>query len=146
GRLPPLVKKKHSANKNPKQWKLKNPKSLVHGTTQDRNSSAPGEAQIPQIPLLHLRCTTTTGKKNEEERQIGSIYWAREQPPQALFLRHKFSTYEPSALLASYGFQTAHGYAVADGRPVRERRLPCCGIDIGWSYKLSTYFPFSFHC
>ncbi|GAB2278857.1 hypothetical protein Dimus_013531 [Dionaea muscipula] len=26
------------------------------------------------------------------------------------------------------------GYAVAEGRPVRERRLPCCGIDIGWSY------------
>ncbi|GAB2284277.1 hypothetical protein Dimus_018740 [Dionaea muscipula] len=54
--------------------------------------------------------------------------------------------FEPSAPLPSYGYQTAQGYAVADGRPVRERRLPCCGIDIGWSCKLSTYFPFSFHC
>lgn len=24
------------------------------------------------------------------------------------------------------------GYAVAEGRPVRERRLPCCGIGCGW--------------
>lgn len=24
------------------------------------------------------------------------------------------------------------GYAVVEGRPVRERRLPCCGIGIGW--------------
>ncbi|BBH01588.1 Ribosomal protein L18ae family [Prunus dulcis] len=23
-------------------------------------------------------------------------------------------------------------YAVAEGRPVRERRLPCCGIGCGW--------------
>lgn len=24
------------------------------------------------------------------------------------------------------------GYAVAEGRPVRESRLPCCGIGVGW--------------
>ncbi|XP_034214035.1 60S ribosomal protein L18a-like protein isoform X2 [Prunus dulcis] len=30
------------------------------------------------------------------------------------------------------GYQTVQGYAVAEGRPVRERRLPCCGIGCGW--------------
>jgi len=24
------------------------------------------------------------------------------------------------------------GYAVAEGRPVRQRRLPCCGCGVGW--------------
>ncbi|KAI7756109.1 hypothetical protein M8C21_008765 [Ambrosia artemisiifolia] len=26
-----------------------------------------------------------------------------------------------------HGYQAVTGYAVAEGRPVRERRLPCCG-------------------
>ncbi|KAL1216119.1 Large ribosomal subunit protein eL20z [Cardamine amara subsp. amara] len=28
--------------------------------------------------------------------------------------------------------QTVPGYPVSQGRPARERRLPCCGIGIGW--------------
>ncbi|KAF2323949.1 hypothetical protein GH714_004383 [Hevea brasiliensis] len=32
----------------------------------------------------------------------------------------------------AHGYQTVTGYAVAEGRPVRERRLPCCGIGVGW--------------
>lgn len=27
---------------------------------------------------------------------------------------------------------TDSGYAIAEGRPVRERRLGCCGIGCGW--------------
>ncbi|GFZ05279.1 ribosomal protein L18ae family [Actinidia rufa] len=30
------------------------------------------------------------------------------------------------------GYQAVPGYAVAEGRPVRERRLPCCGCGVGW--------------
>ncbi|XP_057949630.1 large ribosomal subunit protein eL20z-like isoform X2 [Malania oleifera] len=30
------------------------------------------------------------------------------------------------------GYQTVTGYAVAEGRPVRERRLACCGLGVGW--------------
>ncbi|TQD88122.1 hypothetical protein C1H46_026325 [Malus baccata] len=33
-----------------------------------------------------------------------------------------------------HGYQTVTGYAVVEGRPVRERRLPCCGIGIGWLF------------
>lgn len=43
--------------------------------------------------------------------------------------------HEPSAPPPQYypqGYQTVPGYAVAEGRPVRERRLPCCGIGFGW--------------
>ncbi|KAM1001364.1 hypothetical protein ACFX15_007565 [Malus domestica] len=32
----------------------------------------------------------------------------------------------------THGYQTVPGYAVAEGRPVRERRLPCCGCGLGW--------------
>ncbi|KAB2623507.1 60S ribosomal protein L18a-like protein [Pyrus ussuriensis x Pyrus communis] len=31
-----------------------------------------------------------------------------------------------------YGYQTVPGYAVAEGRPIRERRLRCCGCGLGW--------------
>ncbi|KAK8964796.1 60S ribosomal protein L18a-1 [Platanthera guangdongensis] len=32
-----------------------------------------------------------------------------------------------------HGYQAVHGYvAVAEGRPLREPRLPCCGFGIGW--------------
>ncbi|TYH92434.1 hypothetical protein ES332_A13G182200v1 [Gossypium tomentosum] len=49
--------------------------------------------------------------------------------------------HEPSAPPPQYypqGYQTVPGYAVAEGRPVRERRLPCCGIGFGWF--LGVYF------
>ncbi|MBA0879644.1 hypothetical protein Goshw_022198 [Gossypium schwendimanii] len=45
--------------------------------------------------------------------------------------------HEPSAPPPQYypqGYQTVPGYAVAEGRPVRERRLPCCGIGCGWFF------------
>ncbi|KAF3676766.1 60S ribosomal protein L18a-like protein [Capsicum annuum] len=29
-------------------------------------------------------------------------------------------------------FISLPGYAVAEGRPIREHRLPCCGMGIGW--------------
>ncbi|XP_055820089.1 60S ribosomal protein L18a-like protein [Solanum dulcamara] len=31
-----------------------------------------------------------------------------------------------------HDYQTVQGYAVAEGRPIREHRLPCCGMGIGW--------------
>ncbi|KAM3361830.1 60S ribosomal protein L18a-like protein [Capsicum galapagoense] len=39
-----------------------------------------------------------------------------------------------------HAYQTPHGYAVAEGRPVREHRLPCCGIGIGWFLFISGFF------
>ncbi|KAL0362598.1 UNVERIFIED_CONTAM: 60S ribosomal protein L18a-like protein [Sesamum calycinum] len=38
----------------------------------------------------------------------------------------------PQSQYYAHGYQAVPGYAVAEGRPLRERRLPCCGIGIGW--------------
>ncbi|KAJ0044380.1 hypothetical protein Pint_04886 [Pistacia integerrima] len=47
---------------------------------------------------------------------------------------------EPSAPYYPHGYQTVQGYAVAEGRPVRERRLPCCGIGVGWFLFIIGFF------
>ncbi|KAI3769396.1 hypothetical protein L6452_00498 [Arctium lappa] len=39
-----------------------------------------------------------------------------------------------------HGYQAVPGYAIAEGRPVRERRLPCCGIGIGWLLFIIGFF------
>ncbi|BBH01088.1 Ribosomal protein L18ae/LX family protein, partial [Prunus dulcis] len=38
------------------------------------------------------------------------------------------------------GYQTVTGYAVVEGRPVHERRLPCCGMGIGWLLFIIGFF------
>ncbi|XWS10815.1 hypothetical protein CRYUN_Cryun38cG0030300 [Craigia yunnanensis] len=38
------------------------------------------------------------------------------------------------------GYQTVPGYAVAEGRPVREHRLPCCGCGLGWFLFIIGFF------
>ncbi|KAK8507441.1 hypothetical protein V6N13_141463 [Hibiscus sabdariffa] len=51
--------------------------------------------------------------------------------------------HEPSAPPPQYysqGYQTVPGYAVAEGRPVRERRLPCCGCGLGWFLFIIGFF------
>ncbi|ESR55530.1 hypothetical protein KPL70_007182 [Citrus sinensis] len=47
---------------------------------------------------------------------------------------HHHSPYYPQ------GYQTVPGYAVAEGRPVRERRLPCCGLGVGWCLFILGFF------
>ncbi|KAK4753407.1 hypothetical protein SAY87_022205 [Trapa incisa] len=49
---------------------------------------------------------------------------------------------EPSAppLPAPYGYQTVPGYAIAEGTPVRLRRLPCCGLGCGWLLFIIGFF------
>ncbi|MFS7994513.1 hypothetical protein Hanom_Chr12g01106961 [Helianthus anomalus] len=39
-----------------------------------------------------------------------------------------------------YPHQADPGYAVAEGRPVSEHRLPCCGIGIGWFLFIIGFF------
>ncbi|XP_059661375.1 large ribosomal subunit protein eL20z-like [Cornus florida] len=38
------------------------------------------------------------------------------------------------------GYQAVPGYAIAEGRPVRERRLPCCGLGLGWFLFIIGFF------
>ncbi|PKI35857.1 hypothetical protein CRG98_043766 [Punica granatum] len=37
-------------------------------------------------------------------------------------------------------YGTFQGYAVAEGTPVRQRRLPCCGIGCGWCLFIIGFF------
>ncbi|XP_027342507.1 60S ribosomal protein L18a-like protein [Abrus precatorius] len=39
-----------------------------------------------------------------------------------------------------HGYQAVPGYAVAEGRPVRERRLGCCGLGCGWCLFILGFF------
>lgn len=39
-----------------------------------------------------------------------------------------------------HGYQTVQGYAIAEGRPIREHRLPCCGMGIGWFLFIIGFF------
>ncbi|XP_031474400.1 60S ribosomal protein L18a-like protein [Nymphaea colorata] len=39
-----------------------------------------------------------------------------------------------------HGYQTVPGYAIAEGRPVREPRLPCCGLGLGWFLFIIGFF------
>ncbi|KAM7492485.1 hypothetical protein LguiA_035406 [Lonicera macranthoides] len=47
----------------------------------------------------------------------------------------------PSAQYYAHGYQASvPGYAVVEGRPVRERRLPCCGLGVGWFLFIVGFF------
>ncbi|CAH1450026.1 60S ribosomal protein L18a-like protein [Lactuca sativa] len=46
----------------------------------------------------------------------------------------------PSVNHYVHGYQAFPGYAVAEGRPVRQRRLPCCGIGIAWLLFIIGFF------
>ncbi|KAK4259230.1 hypothetical protein QN277_005582 [Acacia crassicarpa] len=38
------------------------------------------------------------------------------------------------------GYQTVPGYVVAEGTPMREHRLPCCGLGLGWFLFIAGFF------
>ncbi|CAA6665277.1 unnamed protein product [Spirodela intermedia] len=38
------------------------------------------------------------------------------------------------------GYQAVPGYAVVEGRPVRQPRLPCCGCGMGWFLFIIGFF------
>ncbi|KAI4333415.1 hypothetical protein L6164_018235 [Bauhinia variegata] len=40
----------------------------------------------------------------------------------------------------AHGYQAVPGYAIAEGRPVGEHRLPCCGLGCGWCLFILGFF------
>ncbi|XP_051125141.1 60S ribosomal protein L18a-like protein [Andrographis paniculata] len=48
--------------------------------------------------------------------------------------------YAPPPHYYPHGYQTAPGYAVINVRPIREARLPCCGLGIGWCLFIVGFF------
>ncbi|XWS16820.1 hypothetical protein CRYUN_Cryun33cG0013300 [Craigia yunnanensis] len=84
---------------------------------------------------------------DHQDHQYGTFQGVANYPPQHQHHHHQPAIgfpqpvpppglHEPSAppppQYYPQGYQTVPGYAVAEGTPVRERRLPCCGIGVGW--------------
>ncbi|KAM7503864.1 hypothetical protein LguiB_002768 [Lonicera macranthoides] len=61
-------------------------------------------------------------------------------PPQAIGFPQPVPPPGVSGQHYAHGYQAVPGYAVAEGRPVRERRLPCCGLGIGWFLFIIGFF------
>ncbi|KAF5477411.1 hypothetical protein F2P56_004051 [Juglans regia] len=59
-------------------------------------------------------------------------------PPPGAFQPSAPPSYPPQYY--AHGYQSVPGYAVAEGTPVRERRLPCCGIGFGWFLFIIGFF------
>ncbi|XP_061374309.1 large ribosomal subunit protein eL20z-like [Gastrolobium bilobum] len=46
----------------------------------------------------------------------------------------------PHAYYQGQGYVAVPVYAVAEGRPLREHRLPCCGLGLGWLLFIIGFF------
>uniref|UniRef100_A0A5B7B0X1 60S ribosomal protein L18a-like protein n=1 Tax=Davidia involucrata TaxID=16924 RepID=A0A5B7B0X1_DAVIN len=85
--------------------------------------------------------------QQEQQPHYGTFQGVANYPPQPV-IGFPQPAPPPSASVPSappsqyypHGYQTVPGYAVAEGRPVRERRLPCCGVGIGWFLFIIGFF------
>ncbi|CAI9088917.1 OLC1v1023372C1 [Oldenlandia corymbosa var. corymbosa] len=67
--------------------------------------------------------------------QYGTFQGVPSYPPQPVI-----GFPQPVPPPGAHGYQ-ATGYVIAEGTPVaRERRLPCCGIGIGWFFFIIGFF------
>ncbi|CAN6327277.1 unnamed protein product [Urochloa humidicola] len=48
--------------------------------------------------------------------------------------------YAPAEPYYAQGYHAVPGYEVVEGRPVRMRRLPCCGLGLGWALFIAGFF------
>ncbi|XP_038981483.1 60S ribosomal protein L18a-like protein [Phoenix dactylifera] len=70
-----------------------------------------------------------------------AIGFPQPAPPPALAPSTYLPPYSGGPLYYSHGYQFVPGYAtVAEGRPLRMPRLPCCGIGIGWFLFIIGFF------
>lgn len=85
----------------------------------------PGSTGRPPLPPHHQRGYQTVTGKLSMTRFFSMLM---------VFYIYLFKILE--FLLLSWcgfmGFLWFEGYAVVEGRPVQESRLPCCGMGIGW--------------
>ncbi|URE20067.1 60S ribosomal protein [Musa troglodytarum] len=52
-----------------------------------------------------------------------------------------YPPYSAAPQYYAHGYQVIPGYAgVAEGRPLRLRRLPCCGLGLGWFLFITGFF------
>ncbi|CAL5393746.1 unnamed protein product [Camellia sinensis] len=120
-------------NKKKKQTISENPGNLVKffGEEDGRrrregslSSPSPARAAttITSVRNVSGRCELPSSATGD---RIPSAYSAADAPPPGYY---------------AHGYQAVPGYAVAKGRPVRERRLPCCGFGFAWFLFIIGFF------
>ncbi|OMO92633.1 Ribosomal protein L18a [Corchorus olitorius] len=83
----------------------------------------------------HNQYGTFQGVANYPPPQQPAIGFPQPVPPPGL---HEVPP--PPPHYYPQGYQTVPGYAIAEGRPVRERPLPCCGCGFGWFLFIIGFF------
>lgn len=83
----------------------------------------------------------------DHQHQYGTFQGVPSYPPPQPAIGFPQPAPPPGAVASAppyyhqHGYQAVPGYAaVAEGRPVRERRLPCCGIGLGWFLFIIGFF------
>ncbi|KAF7023168.1 hypothetical protein CFC21_035752 [Triticum aestivum] len=62
-------------------------------------------------------------------------------PPPSYAVYPPLQAYSAAAPYYAQGYQAVQGYIpVVEGRPVRMRRLPCCGLGMGWFLFIIGFF------
>ncbi|XP_022135554.1 60S ribosomal protein L18a-like protein [Momordica charantia] len=84
-------------------------------------------------------------ESNSGHPQYGTFQGVANYPPvgfpQPIRPPGASDSYDPSQSQPyAHAYQAVPGYAIVEGRPVRERRLPCCGIGIGWFLFIIGFF------
>ncbi|XP_021763911.1 60S ribosomal protein L18a-like protein [Chenopodium quinoa] len=102
------------------------------GTTSTSGATAPPD---PSPPLV----------QPEQQPYYGTFQGVAcftQPPPQPVIGFPQPAPPPGATILSNYyarGYQTVPGYVIAEGRPLREPRLPCCGIGIGWMLFISGF-------
>lgn len=81
--------------------------------------------------------------QHRQDQHYGTFQGVHNYPPPPPVIGFPQPAPPPGAATGNpyvHGYQAVTGYAVAEGRPVRQRRLPCCGIGIGWLLFIIGFF------
>ncbi|GJM93637.1 hypothetical protein PR202_ga10208 [Eleusine coracana subsp. coracana] len=91
--------------------------------------SASGEFQQPAVGFP------------EQARPPGFQYYPTPPPSSYAVYPPRPQTYSAAPTYYAHGYQAVQGYIpVVEGRPVRMRRLPCCGLGMGWLLFIIGFF------
>ncbi|KMS96156.1 hypothetical protein BVRB_001610 [Beta vulgaris subsp. vulgaris] len=111
-------------------------------TEKERNgTTSTSGASAPPYP------TASFGQQQQQQPYEygtfqGVAYYTR--PPTQPVVGFPQPAPPPGATVASnyyaHGYHTVPGYAIAEGRPLREPSTLCCGIGIGWVLFIAGFF------
>ncbi|KAL5803255.1 hypothetical protein ACOSQ4_031560 [Xanthoceras sorbifolium] len=103
------------------------------GVVVDHHHHHLHDHEQPPPPPPQPQYGTFQGVANYPPPPSPAVGFPQPVPPPGATGPHPASYY-------AHGYQAVPGYAVAEGRPVRQRRLPCCGIGVGWFLFIIGFF------